>query len=155
MRYKNLRENNTFMKIYIFTNLSCAQDNIDRVNHALICPWELYKFMHMPAFPYTDHSYKQNFYKVYLSFFGRLLEKICWREKYLPTKKEHRKIKLSISSKPLLKFSFHFCKHLKSRSLLIDQCQISSVVVRSENSSDNVFFFMPLSLKKSVLMALD
>lgn len=148
------REKGTFLQI--FTSLSFAQYNTDRANHALICPWKLYKFVHIPAFLYTNHSYKQYFHKLYLSFFGfvRVLEKIFWREKYLPNKQGHREIKLGVSSKPLLKFSFHFYKHLKSRSsLLTDQCQISSVVLRAENSSDE-HFLMPLSFKECIRLVL-
>lgn len=141
------REKDTF--IQIFTSVSCAQDSTDKVNHALICPWKLYRFLHVPALLYTGHSYKQHFHKLYLSFLGsvRVLKKSCWREKCLPTQQGHKKIKVSISSKPLLKFSFHFYKHLKNRSLWTDQCQILSVVLKAESSSDDDFLTL-LSFKE-------
>lgn len=148
------REKDTF--IQIFTSLSFAQDSTDRANHALICLWKLYRLMHISVFLYRSHSYKQYFHKLYLSIFGfvRVLEKIFWREKYLPNKQGHREIKVGISSKPLLKLSFHFYKHFKSRSsLLTDQCQISSVVLRAENSSDEDFL-MPLSFKECIRLVL-
>lgn len=100
--------------------------------------------MHIPAFGYTSHSYEEYFHKWYLYVFVivRSLEKICWWEKSLPTKQAvwQKKTNFGISSKLLLKNSVSFLQTSeKWASLLTEECQILSTVLRTENSSEHGF----------------